>query len=146
MIRLFLLKLCLLTVLASSATTYLVKNLDELNEANKKAQPGDFIMLLNGEWNNVIIRLDCNGTAEKPINFKAQSPGKVLIKGNSQLRIGGSYIVVDGLYFTSGFAGDDAVISYRINKDKLANNCRVTNCVINDFNNPKRMDENNWVL
>ena len=65
--------------------------------------------------------------------------------GNSKLKLGGSHIIVDGLYFTNGYAGDDAVISFRLNKEKLAYNCRVTNCVINDYNNPKRMDENYWV-
>jgi poly(beta-D-mannuronate) lyase len=48
--------------------------------------------------------------------------------------------------FVNGHAGKDPVINFRVDKNQLANNCRVTNCVIDDFNNPKRMDENNWVL
>jgi poly(beta-D-mannuronate) lyase len=129
------------------ANTIIVKNITELDAANKNASPGDSIILQNGEWKDVTIKLDCSGTKEKPIVFKAQSPGKVWITGHSQLKLGGSFIVVDGLYFTNGHAGDNtAVIDFRINKDRLANNCRVTNCAINDFNNPKRMDENNWVL
>lgn len=146
MIRLLLLKCCLLLTTLAMANNVVVKNIEELNAANKKAMPGDSIFLQNGEWNNVTIKLSCNGTQEKPVVFRAQTPGKVLITGHSQLKLGGNYIVVDGLYFTNGYAGDDAVITYRINKDQLANYCRVSNCVINDFNNPKRMDENNWVL
>ena len=91
-------------------------------------------------------QIDCNGTKENPIVFKSQTAGKVFITGNSKLKLGGNYIVVNGLYFTNGYAGDDAVISFRIDNKQLANNCRVTNTVIDDFNNPKRMDENNWVL
>src|SRR5204863_8943371 len=98
------------------------------------------------EWKNVTIALNCTGTKEKPVIFKAQTPGKVILSGNSMLKLGGDFIVVDGLYFLNGYAGDNAVVDFSVNKNELANSCRVTNCVINDFNNPKRMDENNWVL
>ena len=128
-----------------NAKTIVVKNAGELKKANKEAAAGDIIILQNGEWNNVNISLDCNGTKEKPIIFKAETAGKVLITGNSKLQLGGNFIIVDGLYFTRGFSGSDPVINYRINKNQLANNCRVTNTVINDFNNLKRMDENYWV-
>jgi poly(beta-D-mannuronate) lyase len=144
MLRILLLKCCLLSTIIAMANTVIVKNIDELNEANKKALPGDIVILQNGEWKNVTINLDCSGTQEKPVTFKAQTPGKVLITGNSKLKLGGNFIVVDGFYFTNGYGGDD-VISYRVNSKQLANNCRVTNTVVNNFNNPKRMDENYWV-
>jgi poly(beta-D-mannuronate) lyase len=138
---------CLLTFsFFAHANTVLVKNRDELNKANKKAVPGDIIVLQNGNWNNVTISLNCRGSLEKPITFKAQTAGKVIISGNSKLMLGGTYIIVDGLYFTNGFAGDDAVLKFRIDNKQLANNCRVTNTVINDFNNPQRMDDNYWVM
>ncbi len=145
MIRLLLLKCCLLLTLFTTANTIVVKNIEELNAANKKAQPGDIIILQNGEWKNVTIKLNCNGTKEQPITFKAQVAGKVMITGNSQLRLGGNFIIVEGFFFANGYAGKDPVINFRIDKDQLANNCRVTNCAISDFNNPKRMDENNWI-
>lgn len=144
--RLLLLTALLAFCLAGMATTIRVKDITELNAANKQAKPGDIIILEDGEWKDVIIKLDCQGTEEKPIFFKAATAGKVLITGHSQLKVGGSYLIVDGLSFINGYAGDDAVIEFRVNKDKLANHCRVTNCGVDDFNNPKRMDENNWVL
>ena len=144
--RLLLLKYLFFSVLLSNATTITVKNIDELNAANKKALPGDTVILQNGEWRNVTIKLSCNGTEKKPIVFKSQTAGKVIITGNSKLKLGGNYIIVNGLFFKNGYSGDDAVISFRIDNKQLANNCRVTNTVIDDFNNPKRMDENNWVL
>jgi poly(beta-D-mannuronate) lyase len=88
MIRLLLLKGCLLLTTLVMANNYLVKNINELNVANKQAMPGDSIFLQNGEWNNVIIKLNCNGTKEKPVVFMAQTPGKVLITGHSQLKLG----------------------------------------------------------
>jgi poly(beta-D-mannuronate) lyase len=130
---------------ASSAKTILVKNISELTSANKEAKPGDVIVLQNGDWHNVTIKLDCIGTKERPIIFKAQIANKVLITGNSKILIGGTFIVLDGLYFTNGFSGEDAVITFKINKNQIANNCRVTNIAINNFNNPKRLDENYWV-
>jgi poly(beta-D-mannuronate) lyase len=144
--RLMLLQSLLLVSIVCFSNTILVKNIEELKAANKQAQPGDIIILQNGEWKNVTIALNCTGTKEKPVIFKAQTPGKVILSGNSMLKLGGDFIVVDGLYFLNGYAGDNAVVDFRVNKNELANSCRVTNCVINDFNNPKRMDENNWVL
>jgi len=145
MLRLLFLKCYLLFTIVLSANTILVKNITELNEANKKALPGDIIILQNGEWKDVTIKLSCSGTKDQPILFKAQTPGKVLITGNSKLKLGGDFIVVDGFYFLGGYSGKDAVINFRIDKDQLANNCRVTNCAINNFNNPKRLDENYWI-
>ncbi|HEX7846420.1 MAG TPA: polysaccharide lyase 6 family protein [Chitinophagaceae bacterium] len=144
--RLLITNIFLLLSLATLAETIPVKNIEELNAANKKAKPGDIIILQNGEWKDVTIKLNCSGTKEQPITFKAQTAGKVLITGHSMLKIGGNYIIVDGLYFQNGYAGDEPVISFRSDKNQLANNCRVTNTAVIDFNNPKRMDENNWVL
>jgi len=145
MLRLLLFNCFLLVGAASLAGDIKVKDLAELKAANKNAQPGDHIILQNGEWKDVIIELNCSGTKENPISFKAETAGRVLITGNSSLELGGNFIVVDGLYFTRGYAGKNAVINFRIDKNQLANNCRVTNTVINDFNNPKRMDENYWI-
>jgi poly(beta-D-mannuronate) lyase len=137
---------CLLVLfISTNAKTILVKDINELNIANKDAKPGDIIVLQNGEWNNVTIALSCIGTKLQPITFKTQTVGKVLITGFSRLTIGGEFIVVDGLSFANGYAGKDAVVTFRINKKQTANNCRITNCAINDFNNPKRLDENYWV-
>lgn len=143
--RLFLLSFCLSVMACGIAQPVVVTNIGELNKANDAAKPGDVIILQNGTWKDITIRLNCSGTKEKPIIFKAQSPGKVTIAGQSKLKFGGNYITVDGLLFTNGYAGSDAVVDFRIDKKQLANNCRLTNTVINNFNNPKRMDENYWI-
>ena len=142
LLRALFLNCSLLVSLISFAETIVVKNQKELANANSTVKPGDIVILQNGEWNNVLLSLTCSGTKELPITFKAQTAGKVLITGNSKLKIGGSYILVDGLYFLNGYSGAEAVITFRNNSDEIANNCRVTNTVINDFNNPKRLNEN----
>lgn len=145
MLRSIFLFCILLTAFSSFSETIVVKNQEELAEANKSVKPGDLVILKNGEWNNLTLSLNCTGTKEKPVTFKAETAGKVIISGCSKLKLGGSYLILDGLYFTNGYAGKDPVISFRVNKNELANNCRVTNTVINDFNNPKRTDENYWI-
>ena len=145
MLRLLLIKCFLLFTLSGIGNTLLVKNWEELATANKNAQPGDIIVLQNGEWKNGTLALNCQGTKEQPITFKAQTPGKVVITGKSKLLLGGNYIIIDGLNFTNGYAGKDAIIKFSIDKDKIATNCRVTNTVINDFSNPLRLEENYWV-
>jgi poly(beta-D-mannuronate) lyase len=128
-----------------SARNIIVANGEELKKANNAARPGDTIVLRNGTWTNVVMKLNCSGSEEQPIVFKAQTAGKVIIAGISQVRLGGNYIVLDGLLFTNGYSPSSAVIDFRISSDQLANHCRVTNCVINDFNKPKRMSEDYWI-
>ncbi|HEU4470371.1 MAG TPA: polysaccharide lyase 6 family protein [Flavisolibacter sp.] len=135
----------ILTIASSNARNIPVKNLEELKGAISRARPGDTIVLQNGSWKDASISIDCAGTAAKPIVFKAQTAGKVVFSGASQLRLGGSYIVVDGLLFAGGAAPGNAVIEFRTSRDKVANHCRVTNCAIDDFNKPGRMDEDQWV-
>lgn len=145
MLRLILLNFSLALCVSTFASNTVVSNEKELVLANNNAKPGDTIILKNGNWENITLKLNCKGTKEQPIVFKAESKGKVIVNGFSKLLLGGDYIVVDGIYFTNGFSGTDAVIKFSINSKEVANNCRVTNTVINDFNNPKRLDENYWV-
>lgn len=126
------------------AKTIKVSNQTQLTEANKSAEPGDIIVLQNGTWKDCDLQLTCSGTAIKPIVVKAEIAGKVIITGKSNLRIGGNYIIVSGLEFVNGYAAEGDVWQFRAGKT-VANNCRVTNCVIRDFSNPKRLDENYWV-
>ncbi len=145
MLRLILLNFSMALCFSAWASYTVVSNDKEIMLANKNAKPGDTIILKNGNWNNITLKLNCKGTKEQPIVFKAETKSKVTISGNSKLLLGGDYIIIDGFYFTNGYSGEDAVIKFSINSKEIANNCRVTNTVINDFNNPKRLDENYWV-
>ncbi len=145
MLKFIFLNLCIAISITSFANNKIVINKKEIALANLNAKPGDTIILKNGIWNNITLLLNCKGSKENPIVFKAETKGKVIITGNSKLLFGGEYIIVDGLYFTKGFSGDKAAIQFSINKNEIANNCRVTNTVINDFNNPSRLDESYWV-
>jgi poly(beta-D-mannuronate) lyase len=143
--KLFALTIVLLLSHQISAKKIWVKNSEELSAANASVRPGDTVVLKNGVWKDIVMKLNCVGTKQKPIVFIAQNQGEVIISGVSQLKLGGAFIVVDGLLFTRGYAPSKSVIEFRISDKELANNCRVTNCVVNDFNKPKRMDEDQWV-
>lgn len=145
MYKSLLLPVICLTQLICSANIIPVKNITELQDAEKRVKPGDTVLLKNGVWNDVQIRLNCQGSAEQQVYFLAETPGKVKITGQSRLELGGSYLQVEGLLFTQGFAGKEAVISFKSGKDRVANHCRVTNCAIEAFNNPGRMEENYWI-
>ncbi|MEM1350623.1 MAG: chondroitinase-B domain-containing protein [Myxococcota bacterium] len=130
---------------AAHAAELLVADLREFERAVAALQPGDRVVLANGTWSDVELKLRADGTAERPIELVAETPGKVIISGQSNLRFSGSYILVSGLVFRDGFTPTSEVIAFRTAKDELANHSRVTNTVIDDFSNPERYDSDTWV-
>lgn len=127
------------------AQTLKVSNATELKEAIAKASPGDEIVLKNGVWKDIQISFYGTGTKDKPITLRAETPGNVTIEGASNLQIGGTYLVVQDLYFKNGYTPTKSVIQFKINNDSIANHSRVTNCVIHEFTQPNREDTDHWV-
>ncbi|SMG09324.1 chondroitinase-B domain-containing protein [Arenibacter troitsensis] len=118
---------------------------EELEEAIKNVQAGDNIVMANGIWKDVQIKFIGEGTEDKPITIKAETPGKVFIEGLSDLKFGGKYLVVDGLHFRNGHSPSEAVLEFRVDENTIGNHCTVTNCVIEDFNKMHRDDTDLWV-
>ena len=127
------------------ARDYLVRTQSEYSDASKKVKAGDTITLANGTWRDFEITLSAKGTAKKPITLRSKNPGKVIISGQSNLRIGGQHIIVSGLVFRDGFSPTGEVISFRRSKKDLAFNSRVTEVVIDRFNKPDRFESDYWV-
>jgi len=123
----------------------LVKNIDEFKAVVKTLQPGDKIVLANGTWTDAELKFYGKGTAEKPITLTVQEKGKVFLEGQSNIRIGGEYMHVEGLVFRNGHTPSGSVIAFRKDKEMLCNNCRVTECVIDDYNPYERFDSDYWV-
>ncbi|MEH6407123.1 MAG: chondroitinase-B domain-containing protein, partial [Leeuwenhoekiella sp.] len=123
----------------------LVSNLEEFNAIVSDARPGSVVIMANGVWENVQLVFKGEGTEKKPIILKAEKPGGVTIVGTSSLKLGGNYLEVQDLYFTKGHTPDKAVIQFKINDDLIANNSRVTNCVIENFTQPDRDISDHWV-
>ena len=114
--------------------------------AVRGAGPGDTIVLADGEWRDFEIVFTGVGRPGKPITLKPQTKGGVRITGRSNLRLGGEHLVVAGLVFTDGHTPTRDVIAFRRTKTHLANHSRVTEVVIDRFNNPERFETDFWVM
>src|SRR5690606_16746593 len=139
-----------LVMLASTAHPALARDLLVTDQAQykaavKKAQPGDTIILADGEWRDFQIVFTGTGTATKPIALTAQTMGKVLLTGQSNLRLGGAHLLVSGLVFNNGGSPTREVISFRRDSKTLAADGRVPETVIDGFSKADRRAEDIWV-
>jgi len=123
----------------------LVKNIDEYNQAVSNAKPGDVITLANGVWKDVELVFEGVGTKESPIKLTVEEKGKVSIEGASNLQLAGEYLIVEGLVFINGHTPTNELISFRKSENELANNSRLTECVIDNFSNPERQEQDYWI-
>lgn len=129
----------------NDARVILVQTQDEYRKAAAKPQPGDVIVLANGEWKDFEIVLTGRGTPDRPIALMAQEAGKVIITGRSNLKLGGRNMLVSGLVFRDGYTPTGEVIAFRRTKQDVATDSRVTQVVIEDFNQPDRTRTDYWV-
>ncbi|QNK64429.1 TonB-dependent receptor [Pedobacter sp. PAMC26386] len=127
------------------ANSILVNTPEELMTAVSKAKPGDIILLKDKEWHNAALLLQANGTAAQPITIMAQTPGGVVFTGQSYLQLGGAYLVIKNLHFKNGYTPKREIIAFRINDEILANHCRVTGIVIENYSQPERFKADTWV-
>lgn len=124
------LPLLLLFATSARAAEHSVADADAFVETAKKVQAGDTILLADGVWADARLRIHARGTAENPVTIKAQTPGKVVLTGDSRISLAGEHIVVDGLAFLNP-TGEES-IELRIDSDEIANDCRITNCVVSN--------------
>jgi len=117
----------------------------ELVEMLRSAKKGDNFILKNGTYKDVNIQFVGEGTANEPITLSAETAGKVFIEGESSLELSGNYLQVSGLFFRNGHSPKKNVIAFRTSPKDVANHSSVTNCVILDFNNLERDQDNLWV-
>jgi poly(beta-D-mannuronate) lyase len=128
------------------AKDYLVKNQSEYKKVSKKLDAGDKVILANGTWENFEVVFQGQGSEKQPITLQAETKGKVFLTGNSNLRLSGEYLLVSGLVFKDGYSPTSEVISFRLNKENLANHSRITEVVIDNYSNPDKYDQDKWVV
>jgi hypothetical protein len=118
----------------ASGTEYFVSSASQITTAMQTAQPGDILTMTDGTWTNQRIQFGGFGTSGAPITLRAQTPGSVILNGNSKINISGDWLVVDGLKFDGGaLAADDHVVEFRGSKGE-ATNSRLTNSAITNYN------------
>lgn len=122
----------------ASAKETLVKDVAEFDAAVKAAQPGDKIILADGEWRDADLVFRGHGTGDHPIVLRAQTPGKVVLLGTSRLRFGGEYLTARDLLWRDTAAKDDAVC-FRFDSKTLASHCLfLQSAIIGDEPNKER--------
>lgn len=129
----------------ASSQRLLVKNQQQYWRAVEALRPGDTVVLADGIWRDFEILFAGEGSKDAPITLTVENKGKVIIAGESNLRIAGSHLIVEGLVFRDGYTPTDAVIAYRKNARELASYSRITEVVIDNFNNPERTETDHWV-
>jgi poly(beta-D-mannuronate) lyase len=129
----------------SLAEDFFVRDQAEYSAALERIEAGDTITLANGEWRDFDLVITGKGRKGKLIKLVPQEAGKVILTGQSSLRVGGQYIHVEGLVFRDGYSPRGAVISFRRSKTDIASNSRVTQMVIDHFSKPDRYDDDWWV-
>jgi poly(beta-D-mannuronate) lyase len=127
-----------------SAESYTVGSVAEMNGLMHKVQPGDVIIWKDGAYADVKINFQPkqNGKAGLLIVLKAQTAGKVLFTGNSQLLVNGEYLLAEGFLFegvSSLEKGD--VMAFGAS----STHCRITNCAVVNYTPADVMVNNNWI-
>lgn len=143
--RKLLLSFLLLSELQTFAGSVIVDSPEALKTAVAKAKPGDIVYLKDKEWKNAAIQVQGSGTAKAPVTIMPQTPGGVIFSGQSYIQIAGEYLLIKGFHFRDGYTPKREVISFRINNDNLANHCRVSNIVIENYSQPERFKADTWI-
>ena len=113
---------------------FFVTSASEIEDIIDQVQPGDTITLQDGTWTNQQIQLKGFGTEDRPITLRAQTPGQVILNGNSTLNISGDWLVADGLHFDGGALTEgDHIVEFRGDCGE-ATNSRLTNSSITNYN------------
>ena len=103
------------------------------------------ITLADGVWKDAELKFYASGSEEKPIKLTVETKGKTTLEGQSNLRMAGEYLIVEGLVFRNGHTPTGEVISFKKDSKNLCNNCRVTECVVDNFNPSERHESDYWV-
>ena len=100
--------------------------------------PGDTLILEDGIYNNLgDIHFSGTGKPNNPIVWQAEHPGKAIISGVLNLKIYGEHLQREGLCLNKAWPEGHELISFQQkNGGPYASNCRMTNCVVDDCNNP----------
>jgi poly(beta-D-mannuronate) lyase len=132
--------------LSSFAAEVKVSDPESARKAVRDAKPGDVIVLAAGEWKDADLRLDGEGTTAAPITIRAEKPGETIFTGASRIRIGGSHLVVSGLWLKNLSGGGSDLFEFRIDSKRRASHCRVTDCAFTeDADFAVKEKENRWI-
>jgi poly(beta-D-mannuronate) lyase len=109
----------------AGAAEHRVATAAELVRVTSQLKPGDTVVFADGVWRNQEVLIRAKGTAEQPVTFRAQTPGKVVITGQGSIDIDGEHLIVSGLSVHAGEAAKEGIAI-------RGHHCRVTDCSVTD--------------
>jgi poly(beta-D-mannuronate) lyase len=118
----------------------IVSNSVELNSAIVSAKPGDVIVMKDGIWHDAVIDFNATANSSSPVILRSQTPGNVILDGNSMLTFSKPHLIVDGLYFKNGAIDKNSVINFN------SDSCQFTNSAILDYNPQDFETKYYWVF
>lgn len=128
-----------------TATEYTIGPKTEIKSLVKNIVAGDTVILQNGEWRDSDLKFEqLPGTADAPIAITAQTPGKVILTGETEFRLSGTHAIVSGLIFRNP-RGISDVIQLRTHSERLAHKCRITNCIFEESVDSHAGQESRWL-
>jgi len=140
---------CMIGLLAQSVTAgnVFVRDTEQFEKYVPRLAPGDTVILRSGdeEWKDVNLVFEGEGEPGRPIVMTARRPGQTVFTGQSRLRVLGKHLVVDGLVFRGGSLSGGSVISIGSGRGATAQDCRLTNTVIEDYSPKDRKVNYKWV-
>lgn len=107
-----------------------------------KLKAGDAVVLKNGTYSSASISISANGTADKPVVLRAETPGKVVLTGKSSVKLSGSHIVCEGLDFRSPDTGTAYPI---LTAAKGSSYCTFRSCSIDGSDSKPSEVDSKWV-
>lgn len=133
-----------LTITPLQARDIPISDPSKLAQLNNAA-PGDVVILKNGTWKDARLFIKKGGNDKKPVVIRAETPGEVILAGNSSIEIEAPFVTVDGVLFKNGSFVEKG------NKTKsvvtfLSHHGSLVNSAIVDFNPPSPTDEYYWVF
>jgi len=140
--------ICLLSSTPAFSEVHRVTSGDaigDLIEAGKLTS-GDEIIWVDGVYKDQEIEINgIDGTETTPFTLRAETPGGVVLVGESNLRISGKWWVISGFHFNKTDAGPSAynAIQFRGSGDTGAENVRLTNCAFTSLDNGESSSK--WV-
>lgn len=130
-----------------NANAQVVNNKTELQNAISNASAGSIIELADGTWENVQISINVNATESQPCIIKAENPGNVFFEGRSNISLGGSNIIFEGIIFQNAYGlisssnNIEPIIEFRDSSNDECENCHIRNIKIDSYNGTVSQEE-----
>ena len=87
--------------------------LKDVAAALEKATPGDTLVIRDGRYEDVTLKWKGHATKESPVVVRPETPGGVVLKGKSQLKIYGEGLTVSGIRLENCVAEKGTIVEFR---------------------------------